>query len=72
MKLKLTADPKKWMIFFIFCIFALYIVAIAVLNLSSFANYGTAWGLNPLPAFGPEYILATIFGFAAVLIASFV
>lgn len=72
MKLKLTADPKKWAIFAVFCVIALYIVAVAVLNLSYFANFGTAWGLNPIPAFGPDYILATIFGFIAVLIASFV
>ena len=72
MKLKLTADPKKWMVFVIYCIFMLYFVAIAVLNLSYFANYGGAWGLNPFPAFGKDYILATIFGFVAVLIASFV
>ena len=72
MKLKFTADPKKWMIFVLFCIVALYFVAIAVLNLSYFANYGTGWGLNPLPAFGPDYILATLFGFIAVLIACFV
>ena len=72
MKLKLTADPRKWMLFGLFCIFALYFVAIAVLNLSYFSHYGTAWGLNPLPAFGPEYLMATIFGFVAVIIASFV
>lgn len=72
MKLKLTADPKKWMVFILYCIVMLYFVAIAVLNLSYFANYGSAWGINPLPAFGKDYILATIFGFVAVLIASFV
>ena len=72
MKLKLTADPKKWLIFVLFCILALYIVAIAVLNLSSFATYGEAWGLNPIPAFGKDYILATFAGFIAVIIASFV
>ena len=72
MKLKLTADPRKWTLFGLFCIFALYFVAIAVLNLSYFSHYGTAWGLNPLPAFTPEYLMATIFGFVAVIIASFV
>ena len=71
MKLKLTADPKKWMLFGLYCIFALYFVAIAVLNLSYFSHYGTAWGINPIPAFGPEYLMATIFGFVAVIIASF-
>ncbi len=71
MKLKLTADPKKWMLFGLYCIFALYFVAIAVLNLSYFSHYGIAWGINPLPAFGPDYLMATIFGFVAVIIASF-
>ena len=71
MKLKFTAEPKKWIIFILFCIVVLYFVAIAVLNLAYFANYGKAWGLNPIPAFSPDYLLATIFGFFAVIIASF-
>ena len=71
MKLKFTAEPKKWIIFILFCIIVLYFVAIAVLNLSYFATYGKVWGINPIPAFGPDYILATIFGFIAVIIASF-
>ena len=73
MKLKLTADPKKWMVFVIYCIFMLYFVAIAVLNLSYFANYGGAWGLNPFPAFVYHldavivfYVFAVIFLFVAV------
>ena len=70
MKLKLTADPKKWMLFALYCVFASYFVAIAVLNLSYFSHYGIAWGINPLPAFGPDYLMATIFGFVAVIIAS--
>ncbi|MBR1376888.1 MAG: type IV secretory system conjugative DNA transfer family protein [Bacilli bacterium] len=71
MKLKLTADPKKWMIFILYCIVALYIVAVLVLNLSYFANYGAFWGFNPIMAFTPDYLLATIFGFVAVIVASF-
>mgnify|MGYP006916306150 CR=1 FL=1 len=69
MKLKFTAEPKKWIIFILFCIIVLYFVAIAVLNLSYFATYGKVWGINPIPAFGPDYILATIFGFIAVITA---
>jgi len=41
MKLKFRAEPKDLLIFGIFCLFLLYFVAIAVLNLSSFANENT-------------------------------
>lgn len=60
MKLKFRAEAKDWLIFFIFCIFLLYIVALAILNLSTMASEGTLHGLNPLPAFGPDYIKSTI------------
>lgn len=60
MKLKFRADVKDWLIFFIFCIFLLYIVSLAVLNLSSMATEGTLAGLNPFPAFSSHYRSATI------------
>ena len=69
MKLKFRADAKDILIFVIFSIFLLYFVAIAVLNLATFAQEGTLSGLNPLPAFGPDYILATIIGYIGALIA---
>jgi len=69
MKLKFRADAKDILIFVIFSIFLLYFVAIAVLNLATFAQEGTLAGLNPLPAFGPDYILATIIGYIGALIA---
>lgn len=68
MKLKFRADPKDLMIFALFCIILLYLSAIAVVNLSEFANYGTFSGLNPLPAFDSQYIFTTLLIFFAVLV----
>ena len=54
MKLKFRADPEDWMIFGVFAVVLLYVIAIAVVNLSSFAADGTLSGLNPFPAFSTE------------------
>lgn len=61
MKLKFRADKKDFVIFFIFCIILLYLVAIAILNLNSFATEGVFSGLNPFPAFTPNFIFYTLF-----------
>ncbi|MBR2827695.1 MAG: type IV secretory system conjugative DNA transfer family protein [Bacilli bacterium] len=71
MKFKLRADPDDLMIFIIFALFLLYIVAISVLNLSSFANEGQLFGLNPFPAFGPDYIFSTLFLYLLALLGLF-
>ena len=71
MKLKFRAEPKDIVIFVIFCIVLLYFVAIAVLNISSFADTGLLHGLNPFPAFGSEYIGATLLFFIGALAAIF-
>ena len=71
MKLRFRAEPKDILIFVIFCVVLLYFVAIAVLNISSFADTGTLHGLNPFPAFEPEYIGATLLFFIAALVAIF-
>ena len=60
MKFKFRADPEDILMFILFAIFLLYIVCIGVLNLSSFATEGVLFGLNPFPAFGPDYITATL------------
>lgn len=60
MKLKLRADLEDWLIFGGFALALLYLIAIAVVNLSSFAADGTFAGFNPFPAFGPEYIFPTL------------
>ena len=57
MKLKFRADKKDIVIFLIFCVVLLYLIAIAVLNLNSFATEGEFRGLNPFPAFSKEFPL---------------
>ena len=69
MKLKFRADAKDLATFGVFCLFLLYFVAIAVLNLATFANENTFHGLNPLPAFSKEYIVYTLLFFTIALIA---
>ena len=60
MKLKIRIDSEDLMMFVVFAIFLLYIVAILVVNLSTFATDGYFAGPNPLPAFTPKYLPATI------------
>lgn len=68
MKLKFKATAKDYVIFAIFAVVLLYLVAIAVLNISSFAGGGTFHGFNPILAFTKEYIAPTIVGFIFALI----
>ena len=60
MKLKFVAETKDVVIFLIFCVVLLYFIAIAVVNVNSFAMEGTLAGLNPFPAFSSQFIFATI------------
>ena len=60
MKLKFRADKDDIMIFIVFAIFLLYIVAIGIVNLHSFATEGYFSGLNPLPAFAPKFLWMTL------------
>lgn len=60
MKLKIRIDSEDLLMLLIFSLFLLYIVAVAVVNLSSFAQYGYLAGPNPLPAFSSRYIGSTI------------
>ena len=68
MKLKFKASAKDYLIFVIFAIVLLYFVAIAVLNLASFASDGVFHGLNPIPAFSKEYLAPTIVGYVFALV----
>lgn len=70
-KLKFTAKPKDAVIFFVFCLFLLYLVAIGVLNLYYLANENTLWGLNPFPAFGKKFLVSTLFLYLCALIGVF-
>lgn len=69
MKLKFRADKEDIKIFLAFAIFLLYVIAIAVVNLSSLAREGAFSGLNPFPAFEPEYIAATLLFYLLALLA---
>ena len=60
MKFKFRVDKDDLKIFLIFAIFLLYIVAIGIVNLATFAKEGHLSGINPFPAFGPEYIMETL------------
>ena len=60
MKFKFRADGDDLFIFAMFAIFLLYIVAIVVANVHSFAVDGQLSGINPLPAFTIECIKSTI------------
>ncbi len=67
--MKFRVAPKDFAIFIVFCIFLLYLCAIAVLNFTSFFNEGEFFGLNPFPAFvGDNLILTMIMFFTALVI----
>ena len=68
MKLKFRADKDDVMIFIVFAIFLLYIVAIGVVNLHSFATEGYFSGLNPFPAFTPRFLWITLIVYFVALI----
>ena len=71
MKFKITADSKDWMTFGIYALALLYLIAIAVLNLPKLAGEGEFYGLNPIEAFGPDYIYYTLVIYIVCLIGSF-
>ena len=60
MKFKFRADAQDVIIFIIFAIFLLYVVALGVLNIPVLLNEGHFYGLNPFPAFGPQYLFTTL------------
>lgn len=69
MKLKFKAEPQDILYFVLFCIFLLYIVALAILNLSTFSKTGSFYGLNPVEAFSPTYLVYTIVFYSIALFA---
>jgi len=69
MKLKFRAEKKDLIIFAIFCILLLYLVAVGVTNVVSFASESKLAGLNPLPAFSREYFAPTMVFYLIALIA---
>ena len=71
MKFKFRSDPEDLLIFIMFAVFLLYIVAISVVNIHTFATEGHLSGLNPFPAFGPKYIFSTLVLFFVCLLGLF-
>lgn len=59
MKLKFKADMQDVIIFILFAIFLFFLVALGVANISSLARDGVFSGINILPAFAPDKIVAT-------------
>ena len=70
MKLLFRAKKENVIKFLVYCVFLLYLVAIAILNIHSFSTEAYFWGLNPLPAFGPDFIVSTIVFYIIALAAS--
>ena len=68
MKLRFRVNSKDIMVFGIFSVALFYLVAIAVLNITKFANTQEFHGFNPLPAFSAEYIFPTLVFFILALI----
>ncbi|MCI8575742.1 MAG: type IV secretory system conjugative DNA transfer family protein, partial [Bacilli bacterium] len=69
--MKFRVAPKDFSIFIAFCIFLLYLCAIAVLNFASFAEDGSFYGLNPFPAFVGDKLILTLTMFFIALIIIF-
>ena len=71
MKLKFRADAQDVLIFIIFAVFLLLVIALGVVNISNLAS-GEGFTINPFLAFSPEYFGTTIIFFIVALIALFV
>ena len=72
MKFKFRADSEDLLIFCMFALFLLYIVAIVVANLHMFSIEGRLSGLNPIYAFEPDVIGSTIIFYLVALLGLFV
>ena len=71
MKFKFRIDSEDFLIFVMFAVFLLYVVAISVVNVHTFATEGHLSGLNPFPAFSPRYIFSTLFLYFLSLLGLF-
>lgn len=72
MKLKIRVDSEDLLMFLVFALFLLYIVAVCVVNLASFAQEGYLVGPNPIGAFSSRYIGSTIGFYIIALVACFI
>ena len=71
MKLRFRAEPQDVLIFVVFAIFLLYVIALGIINLPTLATEGRFAGLNPFPAFEPDNIFKTIVFYLIALGALF-
>ena len=71
MKLKIRADAQDILIFILFAIFLLYVVALGVVNIPALASEGHFAGLNPIPAFSTENITITLIFYVLFLAGIF-
>ena len=69
MKLKMRFDADDMKKFLLVCLALLYVVCIAISNLSSVTATGEFTGLNPLPAFSKDLLMATIVFYIFALVA---
>ena len=69
MKLKLRFDASDMKKFLIVCVVLLYVVSIAIANLSSITSTGEFTGLNPFPAFSSDLWSTTIVFYIVALVA---
>ena len=72
MKLKFRADAQDILIFVIFAIFLLYVVALGVVNIPVLASEGHFAGLNPFPAFSTSNITVTMVFYILFLVGIFI
>ena len=71
MKFKFRVDAEDLLIFILFAIFLLYIVAIIVANVHTFGVEGRLTGINPFPAFSTDCLKATILFYLVSLLGLF-
>lgn len=68
MKLKLRADTKDIVIFSIFSLILLYLIAVTISNISTFLVDQEFCGLNPFPAFQHNLILTLVIFLVVVIV----
>jgi type IV secretion system protein VirD4 len=71
MKLRFKAEARDVVIFCIFLVVLLYLIALAVVNSVSFLEDGVLSGFNPIQAFTPSYIAVTILLYLVAVVAAF-
>ena len=69
MKLKLRFDSDDMKKFIAVCLVLLYVVCIAISNLSSITSTGEFTGLDPFPAFSKDLFWATILFYLVAVVA---